>query len=464
MPDRSEKDFLGEVTVPQDALYGVQTMRAVRNFPISGLRAHPALIWAIGTIKQAAAQTHLSIDELNTEIAEPIKRAAAEVAAGQHNDQFVVEVYQAGAGTSFNMNANEVIANRANELLGQPRGSYKPVHPNDHVNRSQSTNDVVPTAIRLAALSLFGNLDAALAELEAAFAEKAKEFDRIIKSGRTHLQDAVPIRLGQEFGAYATAIEKCRGRIESACAELNELGLGGTAIGTGLNASPAYRKRVIEELRKLTRFDLRPADNYIELMQNTDSFVAVSAALRTLALDLLRIGGDLRLMNSGPTTGLAEIELPAVQPGSSIMPGKVNPVMPEMLAMVCFQVIGNDTTIALACQAGQLELNVMLPVMGHNLLQSMTILTNAVRVFAERCVKGITANPDRCRSYAEASLGLATALNTKIGYHQAALIAKEALASGKSIRQLVEEKGLLSAEELERLLSPDTLTEPGNPG
>ncbi len=464
MAERIEKDFLGEVKVPQEALYGAQTMRAVENFPISGLRSHPALIWAIGSIKQAAAQAHLAAKELPEELGRPIAQAAAEVVGGRHDDQFVVDVYQAGAGTSFNMNANEVIANRANELLGQPRGAYKPVHPNDHVNMAQSTNDVVPTAIRLAALRLLPDLDSALAGVEEALQQKAREFDKIIKSGRTHLQDAVPIRLGQEFSAYAAAVAKCRSRINRACGELQEIGLGGSAVGTGLNASLAYRQKVIEELRALSGLDLRPADNYIELMQNTDAFVEVSAALRTLALNLLRICGDLRLLSSGPTTGLAEIELPAVQPGSSIMPGKVNPVMAEMMAMVSFQVIGNDTALALACQAGQLELNVMKPLMAHALLSSMTILTNSLRVFRERCIKGITADAERCRHYAERSLGLATALNPRLGYHQAALIAKEALATGKSIRALVEEKGLIPADELERLLSPEALTEPGLPG
>jgi len=463
MAERIERDFLGEVKVPAEALYGAQTARAVENFPISGLRAHPALVWAIGTIKQAAAQAHLGAAELPEELAKAISQASAEVAAGKHNDHFVVDVYQAGAGTSFNMNANEVIANRANEILGQPRGAYKPVHPNDHVNMGQSTNDLFPTAMRLAGLLLWKELDEAIARLAKAFEEKAEEFDGIIKSGRTHLQDAVPIRLGQEFGAYAAAIAKCRARICRACQELQELGLGGSAVGTGLNASPAYRKNVIEELRRLAGFDLRGADNYIELMQNTDAFVEVSGALRSLALNLLRICGDLRLLGSGPMTGLAEIELPAVQPGSSIMPGKVNPVMAEMMAMVSFQVIGNDAAIAMACQAGQLELNVMMPVMAHNLLGSMTILTNSLRALSERCIRGLTANEERCRQYAERSLGLVTALSPRLGYHQAALIAKEALATGKSIRQLVLEKGLLSPEELERLLSPQSLTEPGVP-
>jgi aspartate ammonia-lyase len=463
MTERTEKDFLGEVKVPQSALYGVQTLRAVQNFPISGLRPHPALIRAIGWIKQAAAQAHFAAGEMPREPAEAVIKAAGEVAEGEHNEQFVVDVYQAGAGTSFNMNANEVIANRANEILGQPRGAYQPVHPNDQVNMAQSTNDVFPTAMRLAALSLAPDLETSLLTLEKALRAKGKEFDRVIKSGRTHLQDAVPIRLGQEFIAYADAIKKNRSRLAGALAELRELGLGGSAAGTGLNASPAYRKNVIEELRRLTGFDLRPADNYIELMQNTDSFVQVSAALRTCALGIIRISGDLRLLSSGPTTGLGEIELPAVQPGSSMMPGKVNPSICEMAEMVCFQIIGHDTTIAYACQAGQLELNVMMPVMAHCLLSALTILTNAARILAERCVQGIVANEARCRQYAESSLGLVTALNVKIGYHQAALIAKEALATGKSIPALVAEKGLLSEKELARLLAPEALTEPGIP-
>jgi aspartate ammonia-lyase len=463
MTERTEKDFLGEVKVPQSALYGVQTLRAVQNFPISGLRAHSALICAIGWIKQAAAQAHLAAGEMPREIAEAISKAAEEVAAGEHNDQFLVDVYQAGAGTSFNMNANEVIANRANELLGQPRGAYQPVHPNDQVNMAQSTNDVFPTALRLAALSLAPELEKSLLTLEEALRAKGKEFDGIIKSGRTHLQDAVPIRLGQEFTAYADAVNKNRSRLKASLAELLELGLGGSAAGTGLNASPGYRKNVIEELRRLTGFELRPADNYIELMQNTDAFVEVSAALRTAALGIIRISGDLRLLSSGPTTGLAEIELPAMQPGSSIMPGKVNPSICEMAEMVAFQVIGHDTTVAYACQAGQLELNVMMPVMAHCLLSALTVFANASRILAERCVQGITAKTARCRQYAESSLGLVTALNVKLGYHQAALIAKEALATGKSIRTLVAEKGLIDEQELARLLAPEMLTEPGIP-
>lgn len=463
MTDRIERDFLGEVSVPASALYGVQTARAIVNFPISGLHSHPALVWAIGVIKRSAAQAHAAAKELPDDIARAIIQAAAEIVAGLHTDQFVVDVYQAGAGTSFNMNANEVIANRANEILGQSRGSYTPVHPNDHVNMSQSTNDVIPTAIRLAALRLRPDLQNALDALQQTFATKAQEFDGVIKSGRTHLQDAVPIRLGQEFSAYAIAVGKCRTRIERALDELLEIGLGGSAVGTGLNASLAYRSGVIEQMRLLTGFDLRPADNYIELMQNTDAFVGVSAELRTLALDLLRVFGDLRLLSSGPTTGLAEIDLPAVQPGSSIMPGKVNPTMLEMAAMVCFQIVGNDTAIAMASQAGQLELNVMMPLMAHSLLHSMTIMTNCMNVVTERCIRGITVNAERCRAYAERSLGLATALSPRLGYHQAALIAKESAATGRSIRDLVLEKSLLSEDELERLLSAESLTEPGIP-
>ena len=379
--------------------------------------------------------------------------------AGKLRDQFVVDPFQAGAGTSHNMNANEVLANRAIELLGGEKGDYSIVHPNDHVNMSQSTNDVFPTAMRLAALEMADKLIITLDLLAVSLRTKSMEFDHIVKSGRTHLQDAVPIRLGQEMGAYATAIHKNSNRIARAAEELKEVGLGGTAVGTGLNAPPGYRKRVVEELNRITMQSLRPTGDYFEAMQSMSPFVGLSGSLRTLATDMIRITNDLRLLSSGPNTGLAEISLPAVQPGSSIMPGKVNPVIAEMTGMVCFQVMGNDTTIAAAAQAGQLELNVMMPVIAFNLLMSLTILNNALTVLRERCVEGITANEERCRWYVEHSVSLVTALNPKIGYARAAEIAKRAMARGKTIREIIEEEGLLTPEELAEVMDTRAMTE-----
>ena len=457
---RTERDSLGEHIVPAQAYYGVQTARARDNFPISGLHAHPELIRATALIKQAAAEAHLALGELDADRARAIIQAASEIAAGQWHDQFVVDVFQAGAGTSHNMNANEVIANRAIEILGGQRGDYSKVHPNDHVNMGQSTNDVFPTAMRLACLPMVGKLTASLLGLQVALARKGQEFDRLLKSGRTHLQDAVPIRLGQEFTAYALSIAKCVQRIESASKGLFELGLGATAVGTGLNTSQAYRKEVIARLRELTGLDLQPAQNYIELTQNTDAFLELSGALRLLVADLIRIANDLRLLSSGPMTGLAEIELPPMQPGSSIMPGKVNPVIAEMMNMVCFQVMGNDLTISLACQAGQLELNVMMPVMAFALLFSLEILTNAIKVLKNRCVEGITADERRCTEYLHHSLGLATALNPYLGYAKAAEVARQALHERRSIREVVLERGLLTAQQLDEILNPERMTEP----
>jgi aspartate ammonia-lyase len=357
------------------------------------------------------------------------------------------------------MNANEVLANRAIELLGGRKGDYSLVHPNDHVNMGQSTNDVFPTAMRLAALELVGELVPASNALAESLRAKAVEFDSIVKSGRTHLQDAVPIRLGQEFGAYATAISKGSGRVEQAADELREIGLGGTAAGTGLNAAPGYRKGMVEELSAITGQPLRATADYFEAMQSMSPFVMLSGALRTMATDVLRIANDLRLLSSGPNTGLGEIHLPPVQPGSSIMPGKVNPVMAEMTNMVCFQVMGNDLTIASAAQAGQLELNVMMPVIAFDLLMSLTILTNALTVFRERCVEGITANEDRCRWFVEHSVSLVTALNPKIGYARAAEIAKRAIAKGKTIRETISEEGLLTPEETADVMDTYAMTE-----
>ena len=456
---RIERDSLGERQLPGDVYYGIQTARAIENFPISGWKPYPSLINATIRIKKAAARTNAALGSLDSRLAGAIETAADEILTGKLHDQFVVDPFQAGAGTSHNMNANEVIANRAIELLGGARGDYSVVHPNDHVNAAQSTNDVFPTAMRLAALEEAGRLISALDLLGAALRRKSSEFDQIVKSGRTHLQDAVPIRLGQEFGAYATAIRKNADRIRGAADELREIGLGGTAVGTGLNAAPGYRRLVVEELSLITNQALRAADDYCEAMQSMAPFVALSSSLRVLATDVIRIANDLRLLSSGPNTGLAEISLPAVQPGSSIMPGKVNPVIAEMTDMVCFQVMGNDLVIAVASQAGQLELNVMMPVIAFNLLMSLTILTNAMKIFNERCVQSITANEERCRWYVEHSVALVTALNPRIGYARAAEIAKRATAKGETIREEIEEEGLLTAAELEEVLDTRAMTE-----
>jgi len=457
---RMEKDSLGDVRVPASAYYGAQTQRAIENYPISGLRAPRALVLACVYIKKAAALANRDVGDLDPVLAASIAAAADMVLAGQHLDQFVVDVFNSGAGTSFHMNVNEVLANIAIEILGGPRGDYKRVHPNDHVNCGQSTNDVIPAAIRLAALLLLRELGAALERLISAFRHKAEAFDDILKAGRTHLQDAVPVRLGQEFGAYATALAKAAKAIQAAGHECAELGLGGSATGTGLNTHPDYAVKAVAHLATLTGLPLRLAPDRFEAMQSEGPVVELSSALRRLALELIRIANDLRLLSSGPTTGLAEILLPSAQPGSSIMPGKVNPSIPEMMNMVCFAVVGNDLTIAMASQAGQLELNVMLPVIGYKLLDSMRILTNALKIFTERCVAGIEADAARCRHYAERTLGLATALNPYIGYAAAAQVAKESLATGRSIRDLVLEKGLLKPDELDRILDPRAMTEP----
>lgn len=456
---RIERDSLGERELPADVYYGIQTARAIENFPISGWKPYPSLVTATVQIKKAAARVNSSLGVLDARLAQVIEAAADEVLAGKLRDQFVVDPFQAGAGTSHNMNANEVLANRAIELLGGEKGDYSIVHPNDHVNMSQSTNDVFPTAMRLAALELTDKLIVTLELLSDSLRKKSVEFDQIVKSGRTHLQDAVPIRLGQEIGAYATAVSKNAKRVANAADELNEIGLGGTAAGTGLNAPPGYRVRIVAELSRITNQKLRETDDYFESMQSMSPFVGLSSSLRTLATDMIRITNDLRFLSSGPNTGLAEIGLPAVQPGSSIMPGKVNPVIAEMTGMVCFQVIGNDLVIATAAQAGQLELNVMMPVIGFDLLMSLTILTNALAVLRERCVEGITANEERCRWYVEHSVSLVTALNPKIGYARAAEIAKRAIARGRTIRETIEEEGLLVLDELAEVMDTRAMTE-----
>ena len=461
---RIERDSLGELPVPTDALYGIQTERARQNFPISQLRPLASLVDAVIWIKRAAALTHKETKRLDPKLADAIVRAADEVLAGEHRDDFVVDPYQAGAGTSHNMNANEVLANRANELLGGKRGTYTPVHPNDHVNMAQSTNDVIPTAIRLAALAQLPALLEALSRLARACLAKGKAFDRILKSGRTHLQDATPIRLGQEFTAYGHTIERNRDRVAQAAEALRDLGIGGTAVGTGLNAQPQYPSLMVKQLREITGLELREGTDRVQLMQSMGDAAALSGALRTYAVDLGKIASDLRLLASGPRTGLAEIVLPAVQPGSSIMPGKVNPSIAEMVNMVCYQALGNDVTVATAAEAGQLELNVMMPVIAHNLLFTMLILTNASRVFAARCVEGLEADAAQCAHWLERSPALVTALAPKIGYAEAAKLAKEAVAKNVTVRQLVVEKGVLKGKDLDEVLDLLAMTELGVPG
>jgi len=460
---RREKDSLGFVEVPADALYGAQTARAVENFPISGIRAHPLLIRAIGMVKRAAAEANRELGMVNARRADAILQAAEEVTDGRWNDEFVVDVFQAGAGVSFHMNANEVIANRANQILGGALGEYAEVHPNDHVNYGQSTNDVFPTAMRLATLLALETLYPGLDELAGAFAKKGAAFDGIMKSGRTHMQDAVPIRLGQEFAAYGIAFRKAAEAVRQAGDSLRALGLGGTAVGTELNTHPEFREKAIAHLARISGQRLTPADDLRWAMQSQGPMARVSGELRNLALEVIRISNDLRLLSSGPNTGFNEIQLPSLQPGSSIMPGKVNPVMAELAAMVSFQVIGNDTAVALAVQAGQLELNVMMPAMAYNVLQSTTILANMLRVFRERCVDGITANEDRCRHYAESTIALATALNPYIGYAKAAELVKESVASGESIVALARKKKLLNEEQIAEILDPKKMTEPRLP-
>lgn len=458
MSKRIERDFLGEREVPETVYYGIQTLRAVENFPISGLRAHPEQIKAIAVIKQAAAEANMLIKELDSRIGQAIAQAAREVAKGDWNSQFVVDVFQAGGGTSFNMNANEVIANRAIEILGGRKGDYSLVHPNNHVNMSQSSNDVFPTVMRLASLALINKLLPELTGLEGALKAKAIEFNDIVKSGRTHLRDAVPVRLGQEFEGYAAAINRAIKRIKNAALSLEAVGLGGTAVGTGINTRQQYRAEVIKRLRELTGLPLSPSPSLFEATQSMSVFAETSAALKLLALELIRIANDLRLLSSGPNTGLAEINLPAVQPGSSIMPGKVNPAMAELMNMVAFQVTGNDHAVAMACQAGQLELNVMAPVIAFNLFQSLEIARNTIKVFRERCVAGITANEERCRWFAERSLGTATILNRYIGYEMAAKIAQEAFITGRSVQEIAVEKGLITREQADKIFDPFLLT------
>jgi aspartate ammonia-lyase len=458
---RIERDPLGELKVPAAAYYGVQTARAVENFPISGLRAQPDLVTATVLIKKAAAEANAQLGRLDHDVAGAIVRAADEILTGGLRDQFVVDVYQAGAGTSHNMNANEVLANRAGELLGEARGAYARVHPNDHVNMGQSTNDVFPTATRLALLLGVESLVASARALADTLARKADEFAGILKTGRTHLQDAVPITLGQEFSGYAGCVRRGGDDVASASQQLQELNIGATAVGTSLNAGDEYRRLVVENLARYTRLQLQPAANLFRVTQSMGDVLAYSGAMRRLAVEVGKVASDLRLLSMGPRAGLSEIMLPAVQPGSSIMPGKVNPSVPEMVNQVCFQVMGCDATIAIACEAGQLELNVMMPVIAWNALHASTILREAMKVLRSRCVEGIAADEPRARELLERSTAAATALSPYIGYAETAAIAKEAVKTGRTIRELVLERGLLDAAQLDAILSVDAMTKGG---
>ena len=448
---RVEEDFLGEMAVPTEAYYGIQTWRAAQNFQISGLRSQPIFNRAFAEIKKAAALVHCELGELEPELTEAIVQAADEVIDGQYEDQFVVDVFQAGAGTSHHMNVNELLANRAAEILGGERGTYDLVHPNDDVNMGQSTNDVFPTAMRIAALLRCVELVAEMRSLADEFRARAREFSQIGKSGRTHLQDAVPIKLGHEFGAYADAVAHAGDHVREQMDALRTLGIGGSAAGTGLNTHEGYREKVVDLLSKQTGLELRGSDNLFEAMQSMAPFTHLSGSLRSAAVELNRISNDLRLLSSGPTTGLGEIRLPAVQPGSSIMPGKVNPVIPECMNMICFQVIGNDSCISHAAEAGQMELNVMMPIIKFNILWSLKILTNGCKMLRDRCVEGVEANEETCQRYLDSTIGLATVLNPVIGYHQAGEIAREAARTGRTIREIVLEKDILSEEEFNRL-------------
>ena len=456
---RIEKDSMGERQIPQSAYYGIQTLRAKENFPISGIRPLPTYVDACVLIKKATAIANGELNCIPDDISQAIVKAANEVLKGQFREQFIVDVYQAGAGTSHHMNINEVLANRALEILGGEKGDYKRVSPNDHVNYGQSTNDVIPTAIRISSLlALEHTLYPALEEAIANLKNKSKEFQDIVKSGRTHLQDAVPVRLGEGFGAWFHILTDHQKRIKLAAEDLFILGLGGSAAGTGMNTHPQYRFRVAEILAELTAQPLKSAPHLMAAMQSMAPFVNVSSSLRNLAQDLVKISHDLRLMDSGPNTGFKEIQLPPVQPGSSIMPGKYNPVMAEMTSMVCFQVIGYDTAIAFAAQAGQLELNVMMPLIAYDLIHSIEILGNTIAALSQRCLQGITARRDRCGNYGESSLALVTALNPHIGYLNAASVAKESLETGKSLRQIVLERELMSEEQLAEVLDLEEMS------
>ncbi len=461
---RIEQDFIGKMEVPSGVYYGIQTARALENFPITGYHLDGALINAMGIVKKASALANMEAGLLDERRGQAIVDAAQEVMEGKFNDQFMVDPIQGGAGTSINMNANEVIANRAIEILGGKLGDYSLISPNSHVNMSQSTNDSFPTALRIAILSKAGNLLQATEEVEKELRLKSVEFDDVLKMGRSHLQDAVPVRMGQEFGAYADAVTRSIQRLRQACKGLLAVNMGATATGTSLNADFTYVDQVIRKLREISGIDLRLADNLVDATQNTDTYVELSSSMKNLATVLSKIANDLRLLASGPYCGLQEINLPQMQPGSSIMPGKVNPVIPEVVNQVSFQVMGNDLVVTLASEAGQFELNVMEPVIAFNLLHSINILTNVQHIFAERCIRGITANREHCRKMVESSVSIVTALNPHLGYEMSCAIAIEAMQQGSKVRNIVLEKQLMSEEELDKVLDIYEITKMGIAG
>lgn len=461
---RVEKDFLGEKQIEADVYYGIQTLRASENFPITGYKIHEEMINALAIVKKAAALANMDVKRLYEGIGQAIVQAADEILEGKWHDQFIVDPIQGGAGTSMNMNANEVIGNRALEIMGHQKGDYIHLSPNTHVNMSQSTNDVFPTAIHISTLKLLEKLLKTMEDMHSVFKQKAQEFDSVIKMGRTHLQDAVPIRLGQEFEAYSRVLERDIKRIKQSRQHLYEVNMGATAVGTGLNADPEYIKQVVKHLADISGLPLVGADHLVDATQNTDAYTEVSASLKVCMMNMSKIANDLRLMASGPRAGLAEISLPARQPGSSIMPGKVNPVMAELINQIAFQVIGNDNTICLASEAGQLELNVMEPVLVFNLLQSISIMNNGFRSFTDNCLKGIEANEKRMKQYVEKSAGVITAVNPHLGYEAAARIAREAIMTGQSVRDLCLQHDVLTEEELDIILNPYEMTKPGIAG
>jgi aspartate ammonia-lyase len=464
MKFRKETDFIGEMQVPAGAYYGVQTMRALDNFPITGLTVQPALVKAMAVVKKSAALANRDVGDMKEDVAEAIAKAADEMSDGKLDKYMVVDPIQGGAGTSINMNVNEVLANRALEFLEKPKGAYEFVSPNDHVNMAQSTNDAFPTAIHLASLDLIKELLAEMKLLSAAFGKKAKEFDNILKMGRTHLQDAVPIRLGQEFDVYRRATDRDIARIKSSADSLCHVNMGATAVGTGLNANPLYIRKVVEYLSKFSGYKLKTAASLVDGTQSTDVYMEVSSALKVCMMSMSKICNDIRMMASGPRCGLRELLLPARQPGSSIMPGKVNPVMAEVVNQVAFQVAGNDLTIALACEAGQFELNVMEPVIVFNLLQSLSIMKNVFEVFRTHLLEGIKADKERMQAYIDNSVGIITALNPYIGYKTAARIAKEAIDTGRPVREIILENKALTQNELDIILNPKEMTTPGIAG
>ncbi|WP_458412102.1 aspartate ammonia-lyase [Schinkia sp. CFF1] len=461
---RLEHDFLGEKEVPVNAYYGVQTMRAIENFPITGYRIDEALIKAMAIVKKCAALANSEIGQLDEKIANAIVKAADEIIEGKLHEYFIVDPIQGGAGTSINMNTNEVIANRALEMIGEEKGNYKMISPNSHVNMAQSTNDSFPTAIHLSTLARLDQLLLVMEGLHAEFLRKAEEFDDIIKMGRTHLQDAVPIRLGQEFEAYARVLRRDITRISRTRENLLEVNMGATAVGTGLNADPDYIEKVVGYLAKYSGQSIKGSQNLVDGTQNTDCYMEVSAALKNCMINMSKVANDLRMMTSGPRCGFGEINLPARQPGSSIMPGKVNPVMAEVLNQSAFQVAGNDLTITLACEAGQFELNVMEPVIVFNLLQSIKVMTNVFTVFRQYCLSGITANKERMQDYVNNSVGIITAINPHVGYETAASIAREAILTKRPVREIVLERGVLTVEEIDTILQPFEMTHPGIAG